>query len=93
MVKEKAIFCQPLLDLNEEESITAASLSIFMDAAALEQMITIAMIKEPSGAVRLLQTCIVRGMFNIVKVLRAEFLEFLQHYDLLEKFFNFLFEL
>ena len=36
MLKEKMIFSQPLLDLDEDQTIAAARLSVFMDASALE---------------------------------------------------------
>ena len=43
---EKMIYSKPLLDLGEEETTEAARKSIFMNAAALEHLIEIAMTDE-----------------------------------------------
>ena len=43
---EKMIYSKPLLDLGEEETTEAAKQSIFMDVAALERLIDIAMTDE-----------------------------------------------
>ena len=91
------IMCQPILDLDDQETMTAARLSVFMDAGALQTMIETAMkpesedLKEAAkGKQRLLQTFIVRGLFNMTKILKAEFTEFLQRFDLLKNFISFL---
>ena len=39
LLKEKLVNNRPLLDLDEEQTVQAARLSIFMDAGALEQLI------------------------------------------------------
>ena len=70
-----------------------------MDASALQNMIEIAMDPEmepfdaksaANSKRRLLQTFIVRGLFNMIKILKAEFVEFVQRFDLLKKFITFL---
>jgi len=43
---EKMIYSKPLLDLNEEDTAEAARQCIFMDPAALEQLMDIAMLDE-----------------------------------------------
>ena len=70
-----------------------------MDASALQNMIEIAMDPEmepfdaksaANSKRRLLQTFIVRGLFNMIKILKSEFVEFVQRFDLLKKFITFL---
>lgn len=44
-------------------------------------------------AFSLLQTYIVRGLYNMTRVLKGEFIEHLRAFDLLSDFFKFLFNI
>lgn len=66
-----------------------------MDAECMETLIDIAIMDESKlsdvkakRSLSLLQTFIVRGLYNMTRVLKNEYLEFLQTYDLLSKFFK-----
>ena len=81
---EKMIYSKPLLDLDEQDTAEAARNSIFFDIQALEQLLEIAMQEQSSfesieakRAMSLLQTYIVRGLFNMTRALKSEFMEHL----------------
>jgi len=91
---EKMIYSQPLLDLDEASTVEAARRSIFMDAIALEQLMEVALKDEAllseakaKRALSLLKTYIVRGLYNMTRILKGEFIEFLKQFDLLANFF------
>ena len=48
---------------------------------------------EAKRAMSLLQTYIVRGLFNMTRALKSEFMEHLQQFGFLGKFFKFVFNI
>jgi hypothetical protein len=97
LLTEKMIYTQPMIDLDEEQTRDAAKMSIFMDPASLEQLIEIVIngdiIAADESAKRahaLLETFIVRGVYNMTRLFKNEYTQFLQQYDLMDNFMTFL---
>ena len=89
----------PLMDLDEEKTLTAARNSFFMDSQTLEPMMEILLSKgnkheseKKQKARELLKNFIIRGFYNTLDILKGEFLDQLSQFGLLEQFFNYFIE-
>ena len=90
---ERIIYSSPILDLDKNQTAEAARLSVFMNVEAMEQLIEIVMKQESSvsdskakKALSLLQTFVVRGLFNMTHTLKGEYTRFLQKNGLMANF-------
>ena len=93
ILMERMIHATPLLDLDGAVSAEAARLSVFMDEQAMESLMGIVLIDESQvtkpkakKALSLLQTFVTRGLFNMTRTLKGEYITFLQTFDLLARF-------
>lgn len=93
ILMERMIHATPLLDLDGAVSAEAARLSVFMDEQAMESLMGIVLIDESQvtkpkakKALSLLQTFVTRGLYNMTRTLKGEYITFLQTFDLLARF-------
>ena len=93
VMMERMIYSSPILDLDKDQTAEAARLSVFMNEEAMEQLIEIVLKEESSvseskakKALSLLQTFVVRGLFNMTSTLKGEYTSFLQDKGLMINF-------
>ena len=97
IVLEKMIFSSPLLDLDEEKTALAAEESIFFKPEAMRKLMSIVLAEQSAfhdaktqKALDLLQTFVIRGIFNMTQALKGLYIFFLQNNDLMPTFLTFL---